>query len=979
MPKLAQPLVGRDSELESLGRLLEETCARNPRFVFVTGEPGIGKTSLLLELVRQAERRGCLALRGSAAEFERELPFGLVVDAFDEYLESLDPREFNRLSTEDLGELAGVFPALSSLNPGSDQPTTAAERFRAHRAVRDLMERLAARQPLVVMLDDLHWADGASLELTSYLLRHPPRGAVMVAATLRSGQADRALIATIERAVKETEVVHPIGLGPLTRADARTLIAGAGGAERERIYETSGGNPFYLLQLALLAGDTNGPSAARRGDGVPEAVSAAIIGELDALSPIARRLVEAAAVAGDPFEFDLAATTAGVGDSQALEALDELIGNDLARPTEVPRRFHFRHPLVRRAVYEACPPGIRLATHARSADALAARGAPAAARAHHVEHAARHGDLAAIAVLREAGDATAHRAPVSAARWFSIALGLLPETTPHTERVELLTALARAQGATGRFEDSRAALIEAIALTSSDNTPLHLSLVGACAGVEQLLGHHDVARTRLTAALRGLSNTSSAHAVALMIQLAVGDFYRMQYEAMREWGERALAGAHDLADPPLIAASTAVLAVAAAFLGAVPDAKSRSSEAAALVDKLADDELGLRLDALANLATAELYLHRYDHAGEHAQRGLVIARATGQGEMSPVLIPVLSNVLHTTGRIAQSADLLDEAVEAARLSGNAQALGWNLLSRAFTALAAGDLDTAITTSRESVEVTRDLDDTLVFTYASVALASALYESGDAGRAIEVLLTAAGGEELPKIASGWKANYFELLTRCWLAVGQPVAAEQAARRASATAEKLDLPLTNAMARRAAAAVALDRGDAHIAAGHALASATAADSVGARVEAARARTLAGRAFGCDNQPALAVDELERAVQQLDVCGAVRYRQEAERELRKLGRHVHRRTRPGNMNGAGLETLTQREVQVADLVVDRRTNPEIAHELFLSVKTIETHLRSIFRKLDVSSRHDVARVMQRTAHDDGDTARAGGRGVR
>ena len=113
--------------MKLLGQLLEETCASNPRFVFVSGEPGIGKTSLLLELFRQAERRGCLALGGSAAEFEPELPFGLVVDALDEYLESLDPGDFNRLSSEDLGELAGVFPALSSVNPGIDQPTTAAE------------------------------------------------------------------------------------------------------------------------------------------------------------------------------------------------------------------------------------------------------------------------------------------------------------------------------------------------------------------------------------------------------------------------------------------------------------------------------------------------------------------------------------------------------------------------------------------------------------------------------------------------------------------------------------------------------------------------------------------------------------------------------------------------------------------------------------------------------------------------------------
>ncbi len=838
VPELAQPLVGRARELELLGQLLQDICAGDSRFVFVTGEPGIGKTCLLLELVRQAERRGCLALRGSAAEFERELPFGLVVDAFDEYLESLDPREFSRLSPEDLRESAGVFPALGSLDPGSDQPTTAAERFRAHRAVRDLMERLAGRQPLVVMLDDLHWADGASLELTSYLLRHPPRGAVMLAATLRSAQADRALMATMERAVKETEVVHAIGLGPLTRADARTLITSVDGAERDRIYEATGGNPFYLLQLALMSGDGEGPSASRGNDGVPEAISAAIIGELDAFSTTARRLAEAAAIAGDPFELDLAATAGCMSDSQALDALDELIGNDLVRPGEVPRRFHFRHPLVRRAVYESCAPGVRLATHARSADALAARGAPAAARAHHVEHAAHHGDLAAVAVLREAGEAAAHRAPLSAARWFRTALGLLPESAPPGARVELLMALARAQAATGRFEDSRAALLEAIPLTPSDSTPPHLSLVGACAGIEQLLGHHDTARTRLIAALSGLPSASSAHAVALMIQLAVGEFYRMKYEAMREWGGRARTAAQELSDPPLTAASTAVLAVAAAFLGDVPDAKSRSSEAAALVDTLADDELGLRLDALANLATAELYLHRYEHAGEHAQRGIVIARATGQGDISPVLIPVLSNVLHMTGRIAQSADLLDEAVEAARLSGNAQALGWNLLSRAFTALAAGDLDIAIAAGRESVEVTRDLDDTLVSTYASVALASTLYESGEAGRAIEILLSAAGGEELPRIASGWKANYFELLTRCWLALGRPIEAEQAARRASAAAVELGLPLTEAMAHRAAAAVALARGDPVTAADRALASATAADGIGARVEAARA---------------------------------------------------------------------------------------------------------------------------------------------
>jgi ATP/maltotriose-dependent transcriptional regulator MalT len=960
-----QPLVGRDRELDMLGHLLDETRAGSARFVFVTGEPGIGKTSLLVELLSQADDCGCLALRGGAAEFERELPFGLVVDAFDEYLASLDPHAFSHLAAEDLGELAGVFPAVRSLDPGSGHPTTAAERFRVHHALRDLIERLAARQPLVLMLDDLHWADGASLELASYLLRHPPRAAVMIAATFRTGQADPVLVTSIDRASAEGELVDRIALGPLTADDAGALFAGSSAAERERLYEASGGNPFYLLQLARMGGDRRDGDGDGAPDGVdvPATVRAAIAGELDALSRAARRFAEAAAVTGDPFELDLAVAASGVEDREALEALDELIARDLVRPAEVPRRFSFRHPMVRRAVYETCPWGVRLAAHARSADALAARGAPAAARAHHVEHAARHGDRAAVAVLREAGETAGRRAPTSAARWFELALRLLPESAPPAERVELLTALAEAQAATGRFEESRAALVQSIDLTVGDgDEALHVELIGACAGIEQLLGHYEAAHARLAATLAGLPDARSTTAVQLMIHLATGDFYRMDYEEMREWGARAHEAARALGERPLTAASAAVLAVAEAFMGAIPEAELHSSEAAALADHLPDEELGRRLDSLANLATAELYLHRYDDAAGHARRGLTIGRAIGRGELSPILVPVLSNVLHVSGRIAEAGELLDGAVEAARLSGNVQALGWNLLSRAFTAVAAGDLTAALAAARESVEITRDLDDTLVSIHAGLALATALFETGETERAIEVFMTAAGGEELPRVTGGWRTNYFELLTRCWLARGRPVEAARAADRAAATAARVGLRFADAMAHRAAAAVALQAGREATAARRALAAAAIAETLGARVEAARSRTLAGRALGQAGEARCAVAELERAVEDLDACGAVRYRQEAEHELRRLGRPVHHRTRPGRLDGTGLETLTEREAEVARLVVDRRTNPEIATELFLSVKTIETHMRNIFRKLHVSSRVEVARTIER-----------------
>ena len=108
-----------------------------------------------------------------------------------------------------------------------------------------------------------------------------------------------------------------------------------------------------------------------------------------------------------------------------------------------------------------------------------------------------------------------------------------------------------------------------------------------------------------------------------------------------------------------------------------------------------------------------------------------------------------------------------------------------------------------------------------------------------------------------------------------------------------------------------------------------------------------------------------ELQRAAAAFDACGALRYRDSAERELGKLGHRPHRRTRAGNTDGTSIDSLTERELQVARLVVDRKTNPEIAAELFLSQKTVETHLRNIFRKIDVSTRVELARAVERADH--------------
>jgi DNA-binding NarL/FixJ family response regulator len=172
----------------------------------------------------------------------------------------------------------------------------------------------------------------------------------------------------------------------------------------------------------------------------------------------------------------------------------------------------------------------------------------------------------------------------------------------------------------------------------------------------------------------------------------------------------------------------------------------------------------------------------------------------------------------------------------------------------------------------------------------------------------------------------------------------------------------LPLAAAWADRAAAAVALHAGDAARAAERALASAIAADRVGAPIEAALSRTLAGRALAQTGQRDRAIAELQLAAAALDACGALQYGRAAERELGILGHRPHRRSRPGKTGRPGIESLTERERQVARLVVDRKTNQEIAAELFLSQKTVETHLSNIFNKIGVTSRVALARAVER-----------------
>ena len=450
-----------------------------------------------------------------------------------------------------------------------------------------------------------------------------------------------------------------------------------------------------------------------------------------------------------------------------------------------------------------------------------------------------------------------------------------------------------------------------------------------------------------------------------MIELAVDGVYRMEYDQITHWAAKAREIAISLGDQLLLASAVATMAWGSGLRGAISEAEDYRADAAELVDGLSDNELALQLAAAVNLAGAELYLDRFTDARVHAERVVAVARVTGQPAFVPFAFMLLAwpRMLH--GELAEGATMLDAAIEEARLLGNAHSLAGLLLNRSLTAVAAGDLEIAVSAAEESVDLTREMENGLASAATGLALAAALLETGDPklADAVELLLERCGGPTLPLMpGASFRAKWLELLTRCWLALGRPDDARKAAECAQATAATIGAgQMASAMADRATAAVALASGDAASAAERALASADAADNAGLPVEAALSRALAGRTLAQTGRTEQAVTELERAAEAFNACGARRYRDAADYELRRLGVRVHRRSQPGAAGAGGIAALTEREREVAALLVDRRTNAEIAEILFLSPKTVETHLRNIFRKLGVNSRAEAARIVE------------------
>ena len=946
--------VGRRQELAAIDATLDGLRGGRARWLVISGEPGIGKTRLLGQLAERAGERRFPVFVGRGAELELELPFGIWVDALDDHVSTLGERKLEALIGERVGELARVLPSAAPAGAGAGGLQD--ERFHAYRAVRALLQRLAMGHPVVLVLDDVHWADDASLELIAHLLRRPPPAAVLIALAFRAGQVPNSLLAALDQAARDG-LVSDIGLGPLSEAEADALL---GTPTLPAIYRQSGGNPFYLEELARAPAPPAGePDDAGERVGVPPAVAAALGQEIAGLPEPARRLGWGAAVAGEPFDLDLAGAAAGMDEREILAAIDQLLAANIAGPTDVTRRYRFRHPLVRRAVYDGAGEAWRLEAHARAAAALADRPGALATRAHHVERSAKVGDEAAAAVLEQAGHQAAARAPAIAARWFEAALRLLGgDESDAGRRLGLLVPLAGALAATGRLERALEALVEALALVELPD--LRVRLIAACAACENLLGRHDAAHARLLHALEALEDQEGAAAAALHAELAADALYDSDFEAMRQWAARAAETARRREDRGLEALATALLCFAEYNRGDPAAAEAARRQCAALIDALPDDQLMLRLDAPYYFGFAEFFCEHYDDAIRHLRRGINLSRTIGQGQFVVPMTVGLAHALQTRGFLAEAAETADGAVEAARLADNRQLVCFALVASAWTAAELGDTERARAAGDEAVALLDELDESVLTRGTHAHLGVMWADIGEFDRGLAAF-RAVGQPEFPSIEPGRRSWMYAALARTELARGNRDAARAWGERGERIVGGLGLPLAEAWVLHARAAIALEDGEHEAAAELAFDAAERAESVDAPLAAARCRTLAGAALAAAGRRDEGVAELTRAESELSQLGAARYRDEAARELRRLGERVSGRQRRGG--GEGLDALSGREREIAELVAEGRTNREIGGDLFLSEKTVEGHLTRIFAKLGVTSRVEVAETVGRT----------------
>ncbi|WP_063774817.1 AAA family ATPase [Kitasatospora azatica] len=949
------PFVGRSAEVGLLDSVLDQLKGGGLAIIDVTGEAGIGKSRLLAKFSARIRSQGLTVLSGQATEYEQHSPFRPFADAFAD----LSPTVLRR------------FPALAELSPAlrgvAETPVAPGDsnRFALYQATAALLGRLGLHR-LVVVLDDLHWADPASLELVDHLVRHPVSAPLLLIVSRRGRQTPPMLSTSLARGVDSGAVLR-ISLGPLAERDCvEGLAADLPPAQASEVYAASDGNPLYFLSLLQAHREARqapgrttsvaGRAVSGEPDGLPVGLGTLLLDELAPLSQVERRILEAAAVLGDHATPRMIGLLTGSGCEEVTQALRGLMHRDLLRRGHG-GRLTLRHPLVRELIHENIDPWLREDFHRRAAAETAAAGATVIERAYHVERSVTYWDPQAAGVLVAAAEQSAATAPAAAAHWLGVVLRLLPDGSEHLAmRRELTLLSARALGVSGGLQEGRDLLEQVMDMPAPDRYDGIRGSAATLRGqLERQLGRHQEAEAMLRRELARTPGPSASQAVRIGLELCSCVLSAARYPEVRADINEVLAAARSLGDEIGELGALARIALGEAYEGEMGTARTFAESAVALAETLADSDLAELCESLCTLGWTEAFLEDYAGAESRLDRGLAIARRTGQVWLVPQFLTAKAYIHFSTCRITSALELAEEAEPIARALGSDELLAFTLAFQSQILQQAGRPapGSALAVAEEAAAAAGSNGHWWA-TLAQSMLASAALDAADPHRATDILLRA-GGSDLCRLQPATRPNCLEMLSGAALAVDDTDAAVRWAERARKEAEQLGLPAQHGAALRSFGRIAAYHGDAAEAAR--MFTAAAEQSVRSRATLREAQSLLlaaphVRAIGDSTGAA----EMWHRGSRLAAEGGARL-------LTGLAEHIRPVVFAAPAEPAGeLVSLTTREREVAELVAKGLTSAAIAGKLVLSPRTIESHIARIYRKTGVSSRAELAVIVSR-----------------
>jgi predicted ATPase/predicted Ser/Thr protein kinase len=664
----AASFVGREPELIQMEHAWQRARAGERQVVLIAGEPGIGKTRLAGEFCRRRGAEGALTLVGRCDE-DALVPYQPFIEALGQYSSLLDDDSLRRqISTTGGSEIARLVPDLVRRLP--DLPAGAAgdpesQRYRLFEAVNSLLVAESLRRPVVVVLDDLHWADKPTLLLLRHIARAGGPAALCILGTYRDTELGRThplaeLLADLRRDQLATrvavrglaldEVVHLLSTWT-GRAPAREFS--------QLLAEETAGNPFFIREILTHLSETgmleqvdSGWRRERAAElGIPEGVKEVIGRRLSRLGEVCGRTLSLACVIGREFRFDVLKTLAETGEDELLDALEEATGAGvIAEVHGGPERYSFAHALIRETLYGELSTARRARLHRRIGEALEAlaRTQPVALAdlAHHFTQAAPAGDVekAVEYAIRAAESAASTLAHEAAARFYEMALQTLELRGASPERTAIRTDLHRRRGdalaSVGQWAAAKADYLAALEAT----------------GAEQLEPRAE-----------------------LLLSLSVVAFWLMDIPALRRQAGEVLEAAEKLDRRDLAADASAWLARAETSDGNL----ARAIE----IDRRALDLAGGSARVALLHAPLTLYLAgREREALELGRDAVAYARHANDATSMLYSLSHYALALAASGRYTEAQDVFDEARAFGRRFGAhpllaraiAMSAGWHL-------------------------------------------------------------------------------------------------------------------------------------------------------------------------------------------------------------------------------------------------------------------------------------------------------------